>query len=436
MKAIPTVKGHPLVGNLFQLTSSERIKFLCQSYIELGAVYRLKVLHRDLIVLAGPEANKLMMKHGATYFRSREFWQPTLDVFGASDSLIAADGAVHAYFRKTQQRGYAASSLNRYFRETLELSCKEVTTSMQQGYVGVHYAMQRLIASQIGFLATGMRDTPWLEDVIYFVRTYLSVVVSRQRPRFLLRTPKYKRAKARAFALGQELIATTPIDKDNFVGDVLRARRDRPDIVPENSLLISVLGPFIAGLDTAASSLAFMLYHLADKADLRAQVQREADDFFAQGDFDTKSLSTMTMTYRIALETLRLHPVAGVLNRTSTQNFTFAGYEIPAEHTVLTATTATHFLEEFFPQPYIFDTDRYTNERKEHRQVGIYAPFGLGPHTCLGTGLANALILFNIAFLFHHYTIDFQPNDYQLKIDPVPTIKPNKDFKLALRPRS
>lgn len=44
-----------------------------------------------------------------------------------------------------------------------------------------------------------------------------------------------------------------------------------------------------------------------------------------------------------------------------------------------------------FPDPDRFDPDRFSPARAEDRRTrGAYAPFGLGPHACIGTQLAQA----------------------------------------------
>ena len=81
-----------------------------------------------------------------------------------------------------------------------------------------------------------------------------------------------------------------------------------------------------------------------------------------------------------------MYPIAPALRRTVSNSFEFAGYRIPAGTHVIIATTVPHHLPEYFPNPERFDIDRYTAERREHKQPGVYAPFDLGPHRCLGNG--------------------------------------------------
>ena len=110
----------------------------------------------------------------------------------------------------------------------------------------------------------------------------------------------------------------------------------------------------------------------------------EADASFTGGTLTADSLRTLDVTHRVALETLRMYPIAPAITRTVSNTFEFAGYTIPAGEKVIVATTVPHHLEQYFPEPERFDIERYTPERQEHRQPGVFAPFGAGPHVCLG----------------------------------------------------
>jgi cytochrome P450 len=80
-------------------------------------------------------------------------------------------------------------------------------------------------------------------------------------------------------------------------------------------------------------------------------------------------------------------------------------------------------MEEYFPEPYTFDVDRYAKERAEHKQPGAYAPFSAGNHTCLGAGLAEVLTAVDIANLVAHIELRLEPG-YTLKKRYVPLAAP------------
>ena len=91
-----------------------------------------------------------------------------------------------------------------------------------------------------------------------------------------------------------------------------------------------------------------------------------------------------------------------------------------------------HHMPEWFPDPERFDIERYTPERAEHRRKGVYAPFGIGGHQCLGRSLAEALIAINVATVVHEAELALSPRDYELKTRLAPTLLPHDSFRFRI----
>ncbi len=87
------------------------------------------------------------------------------------------------------------------------------------------------------------------------------------------------------------------------------------------------------------------------------------------------------------------------------------------------------------PEPERFDIERYTPERREHRQPGAFAPFGAGPHVCLGAGFAEVAIAATMATIVREVELALDPPDYALKISPVPTPSPDDRFRFRVARR-
>ena len=96
--SIPTARGLPLAGNLLAMLRDMR-GFVTERYLELGPVYRIRLLNRRFTVLAGPEANRFVQRDGARHLRSYEYWSRFNARFGAARSVLSTEGAEHKVFR-------------------------------------------------------------------------------------------------------------------------------------------------------------------------------------------------------------------------------------------------------------------------------------------------------------------------------------------------
>ena len=437
--APPSAPSLPLVGDAFAMAGDVGA-FFTRQYLRLGPVFRVRALHRRFTVLAGPEANLFVTREGSRHLRSREFWMDFDKELGAARSMVSMDGAEHARMRKAQQPGYSRSFIHEHLDDVIAITRREVAEWPLDEPIAGLYALQRIITEQLGTIAAGVSPRDYLDDMIVFVRTLLAARVTRQRPAVLMRTPRFRRARQRVEELYATVRAVHEPDRrsdagPDLVDELLALHHGDPQFLPETDLMPAVLGPFIAGLDTVGSTCAFMLYALLKHPDLLDRMTAEADAGFAHGTLSAEAVRRLDVTHRVALETLRMYPIAPAITRTVSNTFDFAGYTIPAGETVIVATTVPHHLPQYFPEPGRFDIERYTPERREHRQPGVFVPFGAGSHVCLGAGFAEVAIAATMATIVHEVELVLDPPDYVLKISPVPTPSPDDRFRFRVARR-
>lgn len=103
---------------------------------------------------------------------------------------------------------------------------------------------------------------------------------------------------------------------------------------------------------------------------------------------------------------------------------------------MLVFTVANHFKAQYFPDPEVFDIERYRGPRNEHKQGAVYASFGRGPHTCVAAGLAELQLMVNLCVLLRF--MDFEaavPLD-KLKVDFISGPFMSKNFRIKLKKRN
>ncbi len=354
---------------------------------------------------------------------------------GAKDSLGSMDGPGHVRMRKVQTRGYSQRFIANRLGEVVDITQRFIAEWPQNRPVVTQYAMQKIIAEQIAILTTGVSAQGYIDDLIATLNSLLKVHVMRQAPGWTLRMPRLRRARKRMEELYAMVLAHHDREDrtdEDLIDDLLELHRSDPQFFPETDLQLAVVGPFFAGIETAAGTCAFMLYALLKHPELLERLTAEADDFFDQGTLTADGLRQLDVVHRIALETLRMYPVIPGLPRTVANSFEFAGYTVPARARVIVGNTVAHHLPEYYPDPGRFDIERYTPERAEHRQPGAFAPFGLGTHRCLGSGFAEVQIALTLLTIVHNVELTLDSPYYELKIDQTPAPHPASSFKFRV----
>ena len=437
---IPTVPGPPIVGHFIPLATDIR-QFLTAQYLRHGPVFQVPVMGRSMLVLAGPEANALAKSENGRLFASGDIWKPVQKVFDMdTPSMIALDGPEHAILRSGLRAGYAGSSLYPQMARLIDSQLQLLDAWPQGTPFAVFPQVKRLVSSLLGYMATNERPDEIMDEMIYFFKAMIQIHIQRLRPGFLQYLPRYTRSRAAVLGMSRR-IWEERADHDivagekNFVDVVREFQQAHPDLMTEKDAIAAINGPFIAGLDTAASVTACMLFHILRDPELKATVQQEADRVCDQGLPNRTSLREMRQTRYAGMEALRMYPPAPLLYRVTVADFEFEGFQIPEGQTCMIAHTVTHYLPQFFPEPARFDVGRYAPGRAEHTQPHAYAPYGLGPHTCLGASTADLLYLIVSAVLFHHYELELERPDMELKLMMNPLTSPSDDFKAIMRPR-
>ena len=431
----PIAKGLPLLGNALEM-KNDPLQFLVQQYAQLGPVFRVKALHQTFNVLAGPDANLFMSRHGDQYLSSREPWTKFADEIDSDYFLAMLSGDDHAQMRKVIKKPYSRHVLLQRLPETITKTRELLSTWPTQKPITVFPTMQRLLAEQIGYLTLNEGPGEYFDDFVIFMRTLLNAVLG-QIPLFMLKMPSYRRAKARVLDLAQQMIdrhrqTDSSKREPDLIDYLLEASMEHPKLLSHPELLIGAIGPYLAGIDTAAGTLSFMLYALLKHPDVLARVKAEVNSHFAQGPLTAQSLRQMSILHAATQETLRMYPVSPMLPRTVAEPFTFAGYQLEAGDPIMMGIGVSHYDPNLYQNPYQFDPDRCLKPREEHKQPGALAPYGLGAHTCAGAGLAEVLIMVSAATIIHEWEMTMIPSDYDLKITLNPAPAPNSQFRIRV----
>ncbi|MDE0157532.1 MAG: cytochrome P450 [Gammaproteobacteria bacterium] len=415
-------------------------KFVAEKTREVGPVFKLKTPGREMVILAGAEMNRWVGRNGRNVLRTRDYLEGFQSEWGTARSIASMGGAEHFRMRKTVRAGNSRKVVEDRMGDLIALARRSFGKWGIGKVMPGEMACQRLIGDQIAQLSVSIEASEILDDLLKFEYRALLVHVMRLLPKFTLHTPRMNRYRKRVQELYAQIHAShTPAQREgkrrDLVDDLMELHHSDPAFLPETDLGFAFIAPIIAGHYTG-SAMAFTIYEFFKHPHYAEQVTAEADALFADGDpvGADFTLSSIDVTHRFIMEVLRLHPVIPMHVRTAMNAFEVEGYQIPAYSTVMVAFSATHYMEDYFPDPEKLDIDRYKEPREEHKHAGAnaYAPFGVGTHICGGARWTELQMAANILLIARHLGLELVPKDYKLRLSPLPKTSPDKRFKFRV----
>ncbi len=433
---IPQASGPPLIGSAFEM-SRDIGAFLASGYRKYGPIFRVRAFNRRFLAFVGPEAVAFLTKIGNTHLRSLESWREFVSAMGSAHSVLSMDGREHLQMRKFLTKGYAPTVIEAKMDACIDVTRRLVSEWPLDQPIGAQKAMQTIVGEFMGEALTGVSPREHLDDLIFYLETNLMVYVLRNRPRLMTLLPRYRRARRGVMELySKTLEAHRPENRagkpPDFIDEILAMNRKDPQFLPETDHLMTSLGPYIAGLDTVASVCSYMLYALLKHPHLLAKMREEVDALFDRGTPIAKDLSTLDVTHRIILETMRMYPIIPAVTRIVSNSFEFGGFQIPCGVQIIVGNSVGHQLPEYFPDPERFDIERYQRKPPEHRQPGAYNPFGLGRHRCLGSSFADVQLMLTMATIVHEVDFALEQTDRPIKIEYNPIPHPAASFRFRV----
>ncbi len=405
---------------------------------EHGPVFELRPpFARPMIVLAGPETNHWAHRRGRIYLRTKDYFSDFEQVYGASGVMPSMDGADHFRLRKAMSAAYSRHRLEGQLESLFRFGRGHMAGWTVGDTLTATSMSRQMVNAQLSPLFVSVDSQDIFDDLAKYKERALLVHIIKLLPEFTLNTPGMKRRAKAVDTLLQRVqsVHTSAQRADaprSLADDWLSLHASDPQFVPETTLRFQLAAALIASV-YLGDAFSFALYAMASQPDLYDRIRSEADALFddgdpASGDF---ALPAIDVTHRFLMECLRMYPIVPVSIRNVMNSCVVENYELPVGSRIYIAQTAAHFMDDVFPEPFKFDIDRYLPPRNEHRSPG-YAPYGLGPHTCLGSRWMELQLAVNLLMVAHHFTLEVSPANYKLRFNPLPSTKPTKKLKFHI----
>ena len=216
---------------------------------------------------------------------------------------------------------------------------------------------------------------------------------------------------------------------DDLLGMLLNTRyEDTGEQMEEQQILWESNILFVAGHETTANVLSWMLYLLAKHPEKAAKLQREIKAQLGDAALSFESLMQMPYLNAVISETMRMYPPAWVFDRVTKGQDQLDDFNLPADTLVIALAYHAHHDENEWDKPREFNPERFIDNKKP----AAYFPFGAGPRMCIGNNFAMLEMQIFLVQFYRRFSVEVVPESSGI-IEALITLKPKNGTKLALK---
>ena len=431
LRDLPSPPGLPLVGQMFAADPARFHQQLEGWRRECGDLYRLRMGPRQFLVVADPEATAAALRdRPAGIGRS----QRVVDVSARMGfpGLFSVNGEAWRRQRPMVMAAFDPGHIKRYFPSLAKVTGRFAGAWARAAASGTPIDLQadlmRYTVDAISGLAFGV-DTNTIESDGDVIQQHLDQVLPALFRRVMapfqtwrwLRTPAERRVDESIAIVGRavqdfisqarERLASDPSLRErprNLIEAMLVARDKPGSALDDGDLAGNVMTMLLAGEDTTANTLAWMIYLLARHPEAQARARAEVQRVLGGERWPTtlEQVAALDIVEACAHETMRLKPVAPIIVQQAHRDTAVAGVEVPAGTLLIFLMRGGALDARHFPEPERFDPQRWLDggaDAGSSKRVAM--PFGAGPRICPGRYLALVEIKMVIAMLLANFEI-------------------------------
>jgi cytochrome P450 len=428
---LPGPRGWPVLGNLPQVERAHVHQNIEKWSREYGPFFRVQLGKRHLLVVADHEALTAILRDRPEGFRRSRQAESAGREMGMLPGVFGVHGDTWRRQRRMVMAGFDPTHVKAYFPSLLKVTQRLRGRWSKAAADGRPLELQpelmRFTVDAIAGLAFGA-DINTLESDEEVIQRHLDKIFPELFKRIFAFFPYWRYVKLPSDRALDRSMAEVHRAIDGFVAQARErlaadpARRAQPPNLLEAMLVAAdapdsgvndtdvagnVMTMLLAGEDTTANTLAWMIYLLARHPDVLRRVQQEVRALGSDSArYTPEQMASLDFLEACAHETMRLKPVAPFQVTEALRDTTIADIRVPAGTLVWCMMRGDSVSERHFPNPTAFDPQRWLEGGSATSAAKrISMPFGGGPRICPGRYLALLEIKMAMAMLLTHFEI-------------------------------
>ena len=426
--------GWPLLGNSLQVRPAHIHQDVERWAARYGPLFRMRFGRHPQLVVADAELLGTVLRERPDTFRRSPFTSRIGAEMGLPQGLFSAEGDEWRKQRRMVMASFAPGQVRAYFPSLVKVALRLRGRWQRAARAGTPIPLQadlmRFTVDAIAGLAFG-KDINTLEAGDDVIQRHLDKLLPAIYRRVLslvpywrwFRLPADRELERSVAAINAEIAALVAQARQGLeqapaareqprnLLEAMIVAADQPDSGLNDAHVVgNVLTMLLAGEDTTANTLAWMIHLLRRHPDALRRAQQEVRHLApdpAAYTFD--QMAQLNYLEACASETMRLKPVAPFMALQALRDTRIGDVAVPRDTQVWCVLRHDSVDERHFAEPQAFRPERWLDEAEPGpssaaRRAAM--PFGSGPRICPGRYLALLEMKVAMATLLSSFDIE------------------------------
>jgi cytochrome P450 len=454
---LPGPDGLPLLGNAHQLPAEHLHEVLEGWSRQYGSMYAIRLGARRAVVTSDPQQCQQVLRERPDTFSRLSTMEPVAIELGMN-GLFSSEGERWRRLRRIWIAALNAAQIRPFFPQLTEVTARLLRRWQRAAATGeavdaqadlMRYTVDVTMRFSLGHDANTLEtDGDVIQEDLHPVMAamgrrarapfpywrYVKLPADRELDRAVAKLRRSVGAlieQARARLAADPALAQRP---RNLLEALLVTRDDDGSPLTDEDIFGNTMTVLLAGEDTTANTLAWMMHYLALHPAAQQKLRAEADALLGDAPLWTRLEQGESMRYVEALmsEALRLKPVAPFFLMTALADTQLGDVVVPKGTGVILL--ARRLAEAQFDRASEFDPERWLALSPHAYAQKPPMPFGGFARVCPGHNLAVTEIRSVATMLARHFDLAPAPGPGPVAEHLVFTLQP-MNLRVRLAPR-
>ena len=431
---LPGPRTIPWLGNLHQVRSAQLHQNVEAWREQYGSCFRIKLGVMTMLVLSDHDMINAILRDRPDGFKRSSVIAELGKEMGLPQGVFTAEGADWQRQRRMVMAGFNPTHVKAYYPSLLKVTQRLRGRWRRAADAGASIELQpdlmRFTVDAIAGLAFGS-EVNTLESDEEVIQQHLDKIFPMLFKRILSPVPWWRIVRMPADRQLERSVVAVNLAIEGFIRQARErvvqepARRKNPPNLLEAMIVAAdeegsgitdhevagnVLTMLLAGEDTTANTLAWMIHLLKRNPQALQRVQAEVRALGVDSaSFTHEQMGSLRYLEACAHETMRLKPVAPFNVIEALRETVVGDVRVPKGASVWCVMRGDSMREKHFSNPEVFDPQRWLAEGDAEVGAGsakrVSMPFGAGPRICPGRYLALLEMKMAMAMLLNHFDI-------------------------------